>query len=173
MRVFAIDPGTTQSGWVLLEGREVVQSGVDDNHELRVWVRHGQRADMLAIEVFEPRGMPIGQESVDTMLWTGRFIEAFTFGTGPTVEQTRAVRTVPRREVKSFLCGSQKANDGNVRQALIDLVGPPGVKAKPGPTYGVKSHAWQALGVAVTAISLKPDGWPPIASRQDYVKEAA
>jgi Holliday junction resolvasome RuvABC endonuclease subunit len=154
VRVLAIDPGTTQSGWVLVEGREVVDSGVDDNNEMRVWVRHGQRADMLAIEVFEARGMPTGTDSVRTMIWTGRFIEAFPEG--------RTVREVERRKVKSFLCGSMKAKDANVRQALIDLLGPPGTKKAPGPTYGVTSHAWQALGVAVTAMSLQP---MPVAER--------
>lgn len=150
MRVFAIDPGTSQSGWVLFEGRTVVQSGIADNDDLRVWVRAGQRADLLAIEVFEPRGMPIGNDSVRTMLWTGRFIEAFD-------AFPRAVREVQRREVKSFLCGTMKATDANIRQALIDLVGPPGTKKQPGPTYGVTSHAWAALGVAVTALSLQPE----------------
>lgn len=147
-RVFAIDPGTTQSGWVLLEGRSVVQSGVDDNHELLTWVKHGQRADMLAIEMIASMGMSVGQETFDTVRWIGRFQQAW--------REPDAVRLVLRRDVKSFLCGTQKANDGNVRQALIDLMGAPGIKANPGPTYGVKSHAWQALGVAVTAISLQP-----------------
>lgn len=146
MRVFAIDPGTTQSGWVLFEGREVVQSGVDDNHELLTWVKHGQRADLLAIEMIAGMGMTVGQTTFDTVRWIGRFQQAW--------RDPDAVRFVYRREVKQFLCNSQQAKDANVRQALIDLVGEPGVKAKPGPTYGVKSHAWQALGVAVTALSL-------------------
>jgi hypothetical protein len=148
VRVFAIDPGTTQSGWVILDGRSVVQSGVDDNHELRTWVKHGQRCDLLAIEMIASMGMSVGQTTFDTVRWIGRFQEAW--------HDPEAVRLVLRRDVKSFICGSQKANDGNVRQALIDLVGPPGIKRAPGPTYGVKSHAWQALGVAVTAISLQP-----------------
>ena len=147
-RVFAIDPGTTQSGWVLLEGRSVVQSGVDDNNELLTWVKHGQRADMLAIEMMTARGMPTSNDEFRTLVWIGRFMQAW--------REPEKVRLVPRADVKMFVCNSMKANDGNVRQALIDLMGAPGIKAKPGPTYGVKSHAWQALGVAVTAISLQP-----------------
>jgi hypothetical protein len=61
------------------------------------------------------------------------------------------VRLVYRKDVKLLLCGSPRAKDANIRQALLDLLGPQGTKAKPGPTYGVKSHAWAALGVAVTA----------------------
>lgn len=140
-----LDPGPKQSGWVLYDGR-VIDSGVDDNNDLRVWVKHGQHAKVLAIEVFEARGMPIGNDSVRTMIWTGRFIEAFP---GKVIE-------VQRRAVKSFLCGDMKAGDPNIRQALLDLVGPRGTKAFPGPTFGVSSHAWAALGVAVTVLNVQP-----------------
>ena len=36
MRILAIDPGTTQSGWVLYnaEQHEIMQKGVCDNHAL-------------------------------------------------------------------------------------------------------------------------------------------
>ena len=60
-------------------------------------------------------------------------------------------RKVYRQDVKLHLCKSNKAKDGNIRQALIDKLGPQGTKKYPGPTYGIKSHAWAALGVAVTA----------------------
>ena len=147
MRIFGLDPGPTVSGWAILDAGRVVDSGVDDNNDLRVWVEHGQRAQTLAIEVFEARGMPIGNDSVRTMLWTGRFIEAFP---GKVIE-------VQRRAVKSFLCGDMKAGDPHIRQALIDLIGPQGTKKAPGATYGVKSHAWAALGVACTvAQHLRP-----------------
>jgi hypothetical protein len=56
--------------------------------------------------------------------------------------------------VKMHLCGNQQAKDKNIRQALLDKVGPVGVKKTPGPCYGVKSHAWSALAVAVTALNL-------------------
>jgi hypothetical protein len=45
----------------------------------------------------------------------------------------------------------RRAKDQNIRQALIDRLGPPGTKKNPGPTYGVTSHMWSALAVAVTA----------------------
>jgi hypothetical protein len=51
--------------------------------------------------------------------------------------------------VKLHLCNSPRAKDGNVRQALIDRVGPQGTKKGQGPTYGIKSHEWAALAVAV------------------------
>jgi len=56
-----------------------------------------------------------------------------------------------RKDIKLHLCGTNKAKDANVRQALIDCLGPPGTKKSPGPTYGIKSHLWAALALAVYA----------------------
>lgn len=134
--IFAIDPGQEASGYYCGPGIH----GVVDNNSLLSLIRvlfETHQYHTLAIEVFEARGMPIGKDSIETILWTGRFIEA----SGLHVER------VTRREVKSILCGSQKAKDSNIRQALIDIYGPPGTKADPGGTYGVKSHAWAAMAV--------------------------
>ena len=150
--LLGIDPGTTQSGWAVLDAGRVKESGVSPNahllERLRVvggYIKAGLHAPMtLAVERFEARGMPIGDESVETLLWTGRFIQAW--------HDPEAVIRVKRSAVKLHLCGSNRAKDANVRQALIDKLGPPGTKKAPGPTRGVTSHAWAALEVAVTAM---------------------
>ena len=53
------------------------------------------------------------------------------------------------------LCKNNRAKDKNIRQALIDRFGPGkaaiGTKKAPGPLYGLKSHLWSALAVAVVA----------------------
>lgn len=143
MRVFAIDPGTSQSGWVLLEDGKVVDSGVHQNHEVLGWVRAGQGADLLCIEMMQARGMPTSNDEFKTLVWIGRYQQAWA--------DPEAVQLVLRKDVKMHLCGNMKAKDPNIRQALLDLIGPQGTKKAPGPTYGVASHAWAALGVAVTA----------------------
>ncbi len=151
MKLLAIDPGTKESGWAILEGAHVHEAGVSPNEHLleRIRVTGGYIAAglvqpmTLAIERFEARGMPIGDESVQTILWTGRFVQAW--------HSPDAVRMVKRSQVKLHLCGTTRAKDPNVRQALIDQLGPPGTKKNPGGTYGVTSHAWAALAVAVTA----------------------
>jgi hypothetical protein len=62
-----------------------------------------------------------------------------------------------RREVLRGLDVTGKGNrDSLVRQRLIEIHGGDrasavGTKARPGPLYGVSSHAWQALAVAVVA----------------------
>ena len=147
MRIFGVDPGTTESGWVLLSAGRVENSGVSPNYDLLRWVQAGQGADALAIEMIASYGMAVGRDVFETVRWIGRFQQAW--------RDPEAVRLVYRQEVKLHLCGTPRAKDANIRQALIDQLGPQGTKKAPGNTYGVKSHAWAALGVAVTAAALK------------------
>jgi len=146
MTILAIDPGTEESGWCLYRDGKVVEAGTYPNTE--VLERLGYTfADVLAVEMIASYGMAVGKEVFATCVWIGRFIEAWKRHSGM---QEPEHRLVYRQEVKLHLCKSVRAKDANVRQALIDLLGPQGTKKEPGPTYGVKSHAWAALAVAVT-----------------------
>lgn len=146
--ILAIDPGTTESGWVLLDDGQVYDSGVMSNADILDHVRHApDNGQKLAIEMIASYGMAVGREVFETCVMIGRLIEAW--------HSPDDVRLVYRRDVKLLLCGSPRAKDANIRVALIDMFGGKdkavGKKAAPGPLYGVKSHAWAALGVAVTA----------------------
>lgn len=147
MIILGVDPGQRQSGWALLDTamNAVVESGVADNDQLLYGIRDIP-ADVMAIEVFEARGMPIGEDSIETILFTGRLMQAWP----------NALRRVRRSQIKLHLCGTSRAKDGNIRQALIDRFGKPGTKKNPGGTYGVTSHAWAALAAAVTSIEIQP-----------------
>lgn len=145
--LLAIDPGTTHSGWVWVRDGQIEASGVLENSEVIGNLRYAWKsADSFAIEMIASYGMAVGAEVFETCLWIGRFMQV----AGP-----ERVRLVYRKEVKSHLCGSQKAKDANIRQALIDRWGGKaeaiGNVKNPGPLYGIKSHAWAALAVAVTA----------------------
>lgn len=142
--ILAIDPGTTQSGWCVYdpEGKGVLRSGVWGNKEMLDNIAPGMSAT-LAIEMVASYGMAVGREVFETVRWIGRFQQAW--------REPEAVRLIYRRDVKLHLCGSMRAKDTNVWQALIDKLGPVGTKAEPGPLYGVKSHARSAVAVAVTA----------------------
>lgn len=140
MRVLAIDPGTTESGWVLYDGK-VIDSGVSQNETLIDQLAH-EDADLMAVEMIASYGMAVGREVFETCVWIGRFIQAAPI----------PHKLITRQKVKLHVCKSPKAKDANIRQALIDKIGPAGTKKAPGPTYGVKSHAWAALAVAVTAV---------------------
>lgn len=149
--VVAIDPGTTQSGWVIYSGGRVHDSGVMPNGDMVTWL--AARADngaRLAIEMIASYGMAVGREVFETCVWIGRFKQAW--------HTPDAVQLVYRKDVKLHLCGTTKAKDPNIRQALIDLFPATGggktpqigTKGQPGPLYGVSSHAWPALAVAIT-----------------------
>ncbi len=144
MNVLAIDPGTTRSGWVLFGSRGVIDADAETPNEALLRRVAECKADMLAIEMIASYGMAVGREVFETCVWVGRFQQAW--------RDPAAVRLVYRQQVKLHLCGSPRAKDPNIRQALIDLLGAPGTKKDPGATYGVSSHAWAALGVAVTAL---------------------
>ena len=148
--ILALDPGTTQTGWVLYDGGRVADSGVEQNAAMLEQVRASD-AGTLAIEMIASYGMPVGREVFETCVWIGRFQQAW--------HSPDQVRLVYRKDVKLHLCGSPRAKDPNVRQALLDLfprtgggaTPQVGTKARPGPLYGVSTHAWPALGVAITA----------------------
>lgn len=148
MNILALDPGTTSTGWVHLVSGDVRRCGVEANPSIFVLLK-SLGAEVLAIEMIASYGMAVGREVFETCVWIGRFQQAWP--------DPEAVHLVYRKDVKMHLCGSTRAKDPNIRQALLDKLGPQGTKRAPGATYGVRSHAWAALGVAVTvADSMAP-----------------
>jgi len=153
--ILAIDPGTTESGWATLTDEGVpLCRGVMPNDDLLASLFNyaSHKGYTLAIEMVAHYGMPVGREVFETCVWIGRFQQKW--------RAPDEVRLIYRRDVKLHLCGSSRAKDANIRQALIDRLGPIGTKKDPGPLYGVKSHAWAALAVAVTAFDTALDGQP-------------
>jgi hypothetical protein len=158
MMILAIDPGPTESGYARHGGGQVWDSGVMSNEDMLSWLESYELMQSamsggwkLAIEMIASYGMPVGREVFETCVWIGRFQQIW--------HAPDAVTLVYRKDVKLHLCGSPRAKDPNVRQALIDLFPGTGggktpqigTKGQPGPLYGVSSHAWPALGVAITA----------------------
>lgn len=142
--ILALDPGTTQTAVVVLRDGKITYHNIQPNHHVLGFLESMTASDplpTLVIERIASMGMPVGQEVFETCEWIGRFVQVW---------HPRPVEYVFRREVKSHICGSQKAKDGNIRRALLDLYGPQGTKANPGPTYGLKADEWAALGVAET-----------------------
>ena len=155
--ILAIDPGNTQSGYVIVEHdgeeiRRVLEAGKVGNTEMIKLL--GQKlygsSFEVAIEMIAGMGKTVGQEIFDTCVWIGRFWETVLWSTG--YEPTR----IFRREEKLDLCGSPIAKDPNIRQALCDRYAPgqpnygKGGKANPGFFYGFSRDMWAAMAVAVT-----------------------
>lgn len=157
--ILAIDPGTEKSAWVIWNPEEprILDMDIQENrHFLSEVSRHGLDGDagMLAIEMVASYGMAVGKTVFETVFWIGRLCQRWS-------DETRLPwRRVYRSQIKMHHCGNSRAKDSNIRQALIDKYGPPGVKKAKGLTYGLKADLWQAFAVA-TYLSESVYGIPP------------
>ena len=142
MIVLAIDPGNASSGVVRFDGERVLFAGVIENPDV-LRIIADDNSDVLAIELFVATNQRLGNESIETIHWGGRFHQS--------CGDPESVVLVPRAQVKRALGCGHRDGDKEVNAALLRLVGPKGTKAAPGPTFGVSSHAWAALGVAYAA----------------------
>lgn len=153
--VLAVDPGHTHSAFVLydtIDGR-LLAHGKEENgwllsHIKDAWGPREIPVNVFVIEQVACMGMAVGAEVFETVFWSGRFWERAD-------RWNLDLHRVKRHEVKTHLCGNQRAKDPNIRQALIDRYGPGkdvaiGTKKNPGPLYGVTKDVWSALAVAVT-----------------------
>ncbi len=164
MRVLGIDPGPVESAYVLWDGKKILTKGKVANDMMLGLVRLGiQRGDevfkdgkwhgedwWIGIEMIASYGAPVGQETFETCVMIGRMIEA----SGAPNSVTR----VTRKEIGKHLCNDGRTKDPIIRQRLLDLVGPQGTKANPGPTYGVSKDVWSALAVAITVYDQLQEG---------------
>lgn len=167
-RILAIDPGDIYSGYVVVEhdGNEitaVLDKGKVPNKEIfGVIFNEGPFGKVhnidLAVEMIASYGMAVGKSVFETCVYIGRFIEHaefFDYGS-PTL--------IYRKDEKMNLCGTMKAKDANIRQALIDRYAPntpnggKGSKKEPGFFYGFKADIWAAMAVAVTYFDLYVKG---------------
>lgn len=151
MRLLAIDPGTTESAWVVWDGQRITHFGKDPNEELLNHIpgMADGMTEHCCIEMVASFGMPVGAEVFETVYWIGRFAQAY--GSSCLIRNDRfGVSRLTRNQIKNHLCHSSKAKDANIRQAIIDRLGHPGTKKTPGATYGVSGDIWSALAVALT-----------------------
>lgn len=121
--ILAIDPGLNESAYCLLDG-EVVQTDTLPNAKMRERLDPSRswREDLtLVVEWMQPHGMATPQSMMDTAVELGRMIEVWAL----------PFEKMSRDRVKAIICGSSRAKDGNVRQALIDRWG--GEDAVKGP----------------------------------------
>lgn len=152
--MLAIDPGNIESGYALID-RDTLEPlfvGKVKNEELLRLIELGEFDGVrnVAIEMVACYGMAVGATVFDTCVWIGRFKENITY-----FLEVEPIY-IYRKEEKLNLCGSMKAKDSNIIQALIDRFAPntlnkgKGNKKEPGWFYGFKKDIWQAYAVGVT-----------------------
>ena len=151
--ILGIDPGPTHCGFVLYDA--TAQRVIESHKQIEVVEAitgidiYAGRVDLVAIEMVQSYGIA-GASLLQTARSVGRLEQAATGLRLPT-------RLVYRREVLRALDVTGNGNrDSLVRQRLIEMHGGErraamGTKKAPGPLYGVSSHAWAALAVAVAA----------------------
>lgn len=143
--IVAIDPGTTTSGvvvWCPVARKVLSAHSAMDNAEVRMNMLNSWITERIVCEWIQAMGMAVGKETFETCRFIGRLEEI-------ALERGQPFQLITRGTVKLKLCGSMRAKDPNIRQALLDLLGVVGTKKSPGPLYGVSSHAWQALACAI------------------------
>ena len=145
--ILAIDPGCIESAYVLLrkEDLSIASFGKLGNADM-LDIIQDKYYKHIAIEMVASYGMAVGVEVFETVFWIGRFWEATPEGI--------PIKKIYRKDEKINLCGSMKAKDGNIRQALIDRFGEVGTKKNQGFFYGFKSDIWSAMAVGVTYYDL-------------------
>ena len=137
--IIGIDPGSKKSAYVWWDGEQILNKGILPNEEIidmldGLWAKWREPI-ILAIEtmVHIEKG---GKSIVHTLLWAGQFYYAW-HGEKAFVE---------RYKVTLALTGKNpsKESDKLVRQALRTRFG-----TSSGLIHGIKSHLWQAWGLAV------------------------
>ena len=153
MRILAIDPGSTQSAWVVIDATTCRPLGFakEPNEALLDKLWRSSDYDEAAVEMVASYGMAVGADVFETCVWIGRYIEAIRGGDWEYGEP----QLVTRHPVKLHHCGSVAAKDSTIRQALVDRFAPgernhgKGTKAEPGWFHGFAADCWQAYALAV------------------------
>jgi hypothetical protein len=130
VKEFAIDPGPEESAWIHYKPHinysgvpenpigAIGDFGISKNTELleRVGTLKESGVSHVSIEMIASYGMPVGKSTFETCVWIGKY-ELLA------EQQGIDVSRIYRKECCVAVCGSSRAKDSNIRQALIDLFG--------------------------------------------------
>ena len=153
MEILAIDPGTTESAYVGWNGEDMLFKRKEPNIDV-LWLLRKYDGDIRHLVIEEINPYTMGKTIRDTILWSGRFQEAWENRQG---HLFRPVQYLSRNDVRQALCGagSPKINDKVIKQALIDRFAygqknfGKGTKKEPGFFFGFSKDIWQAFALAV------------------------
>lgn len=145
--ILAIDPGNVESAYCLIDSKTYKPIEFDkiENYLLLNKLEELEY-DKIIIEMIASYGMAVGSSVFDTCVWIGRFVQA---------RKCLEYDFIYRKEEKMNLCGTMKAKDSNIRQALIDRFGIVGTKKEQGFFYGFKKDIWSAFAVGCTYLDKK------------------
>lgn len=148
--ILAIDPGSTRSGIALLHRDGRISTEKLINEGVLIMLAQDLADTVVAIE--KPLVYMGGHEITDTCIWAGRFYQQAS-------RRCLELRWVSRQDVLRRFDFTRKKGgptaDSFVKQRLTTHYGPTraeavGTKKNPGPLFGIKADAWQALAIALT-----------------------
>ena len=170
MRLLAIDPGTARSAYVgMTDKYEILAKAKVDNAKVLELIMLGGY-DALVIECMEPRTLNtgkkqappqrIGDETYETCIWIGRFMEA-AIRRGMDIhrvyrsEERRQIIPSKRNGLPPLEPPAPKSPDAQIRKALIarfarfDKVNGRGRANSRDTFYGFAADMWNAFAVGV------------------------
>ena len=156
--ILAIDPGNIQSAFCLVNYETLKPikfeklANVDAMSKMLnvIWEYMCDAEIEIVIEKVTSYGQEVGSEVFDTCVWIGRFLERLQ------PYSHKEVILLPRMKEKMYLCGTPRANDRDIKNALIETFAAgvanygKGSKKEPGWFYGFRADIWSAYAVAVT-----------------------
>lgn len=143
MNILGIDPGNTQSAFVVYDtdAQGIVVSGIDPNEKLLGNLKYFNSITVNPfIEMVASYGMTVGKEVFDTVFWIGQFYREMVLA-------DMSPSLIYRKEVKLMLCNDLRAKDKNIRQACLDRLGKDRCK-------GIAKDMWSALAICLTVESI-------------------
>ena len=149
MILLAIDPGSSESAYCVIETTDysIIDFGKVPNEVILADAKE-KYYDAVAIEMVSSFGMPVGKEVFDTVLVVGRLMQI-------AYDREIEPELVYRKDVKLNLCGSTRAKDSNIIQALKDRFGDKGTTKNKGWFFGFSKDVWQSYATGATWIDRK------------------
>lgn len=128
MNILAIDPGTTESAYVVYDTAtmvlgdfgKVLNETMDEIVEIKA---DRSYCEHMAIEMPACYGMVTGQTVMETCRWVGIFQKGFGEEHTSLVYRKKRNNELGIESVTMHLCNSTRAKDPNIRQAIIDKYG--------------------------------------------------
>ena len=171
MKIMAIDPGTTESAYVILDDQyQIFSADKVGNDVILSIIADAPGLDAVIIEDIEPRysstdksaaGAVMGQSTIETIKAFGRFswqasLRGLMVGSIFRRDERSCLIPTNRNGLPPLPETAPKHADGQIRVSLIrrfarhDKERGRGTMANPDTFYGFHGDMWQAMAVGVT-----------------------
>lgn len=171
MKIMAIDPGTTESAYVILDDQyQIISADKVGNDVVLSIIADAPGLDAVIIEDIEPRysstdrsaaGAVMGQSTIETIKAFGRFswqasLRGLMVGSIFRRDERSCLIPTKRNGLPPLPETAPKHADGQIRASLIrrfarhDQERGRGTKANPDTFYNFRGDMWQAMAVGVT-----------------------